>query len=199
MRNISRWQLRQSSRKLLRDAVPRTPSGALSGLYKYSIYGGTIEIVILKTSAKKTSWSSHISLVEQVAFCFCHRGSKKEWLFAFVIEAQRKDGKKYPPTTLNQLLAEVWQYACTRSQDCPKFLDKHERKFDQLNQTLQSVFRELREEGVGAVVKHAHVILPEKEVMLWRMKTIGDHSPVTLQRAVFYYVGKVFCLQGGDE
>ena len=31
------------------------------------------------------------------------------------------------------------------------------------------------------------------------MKTIGDHDPVALLRAVYYYVGKVFCLHGGEE
>ena len=35
--------------------------------------------------------------------------------------------------------------------------------------------------------------------MLWGSKVIGDHTPLALQRAVFFYVGKAFCLRGGEE
>ena len=71
--------------------------------------------------------------------------------------------------------------------------------FRDLNGAVQVRFRELREEGVGAQVSHAPVILPDEEDMLWASKVIGDHSPLSLQRAVFFYVGKAFCLRGGEE
>ena len=39
----------------------------------------------------------------------------------------------------------------------------------------------------------------EEENLLWQSKTIGDHDPLALLRAVFFYVGKSFCLRGGEE
>ena len=43
------------------------------------------------------------------------------------------------------------------------------------------------------------VVLPEEEEKFWSTNVFGVHSPVALQRAVFYYVGKVCCLRGGEE
>lgn len=54
------------------------------------------------------------------------------------------------------------------------------------------------DEGVGTTVKHIPVIKDEKNP-LWSTKTINEHSPVALQQAVFYYVGKGFCLCGETE
>ena len=51
---------------------------------------------------------------------------------------------------------------------------------------------------MGASIKHAPVVRLEEE-LLWSTGTIGDHSPLALQRAVFYYCGEVFCLRGGQE
>ena len=45
---------------------------------------------------------------------------------------------------------------------------------------MDVLFQELREEGVGAVVKHAPVILPKEEDMLWKWGILGDHSPLAL-------------------
>ena len=33
----------------------------------------------------------------------------KKWLPAFVVEARREDGKRYPAPTINQLLAGLWR------------------------------------------------------------------------------------------
>ena len=48
------------------------------------------------------------------------------------------------------------------------------------------------------MIKHAKVVTSEEEDTLWASKVIGDHDPIALQRAVFY-VGKTFCLRGGEE
>ena len=122
-----------------------------------------------------------------------------KWLSAFVVEARREDGQRYPATTISQLLAGLWRYARSKTVDCPNFMDRKDRRFDSLNGAIASVFRKLREDGVGATVKHVAVIRPDEEEILWNTGTIGDHNPLALQRAVYYYVGKVFCLRGGEE
>ena len=39
----------------------------------------------------------------------------------------------------------------------------------------------------------------EEENMLWDKKILGTSNPLMLQRAVFFSVGKVFCLRGGED
>ena len=39
----------------------------------------------------------------------------------------------------------------------------------------------------------------EEENVLWESRVIGDHNPLKIERAVFFYVGKAFCLRGGQE
>ena len=63
----------------------------------------------------------------------------------------------------------------------------------------ESVARQLRKDGVGTSVKHAAIVTPEKENLLLEKGVIGIYSPKSLVRAVFFYVGKAFCLRGGAE
>ena len=49
----------------------------------------------------------------------------------------------------------------------PKFLDQKEPTFRKLHGTMDSLFRKLRQEGVGAVIKHAGMFTAEKENLLW--------------------------------
>ena len=69
-------------------------------------------------------------------------------------------------------------------------MNRKDPNFRELTGALQVRFRQLRGEGVGAQVIHAPVVTPEEEDMLWGSKVIGDHTPLALQRAVFFYVGK---------
>ena len=39
----------------------------------------------------------------------------------------------------------------------------------------------------------------EEESMLWDSKVLGVHTPFALVRAVFFYIGKAFCIRGGQE
>ena len=89
----------------------------------------------------------------------------------FVIEARRENGERYPATT----------------------------RFDRLNGALQTVFKNSRDDGVNATVNHASVISPDEEELLWSTGTIREYSPLALQRAVFFYIGKMFCLRGEAE
>ena len=68
-----------------------------------------------------------------------------------------------------------------------------------LTGAVQVRYGELHTEGVGAVVKHAPTITPQEKNMLWESKVISVHTPLALVRAVFFYVGKTFCVRGGEE
>ena len=78
-------------------------------------------------------------------------------------------------------------------------MNREDPTFKELTGSLRVTCRELRREGVGANVKHAAVFSPAEENALWDLKVSSDHAPVTLQRAVLFYVGKAFCLRAGQE
>ena len=80
-----------------------------------------------------------------------------------------------------------------------KFLSKNDCNFIAFQNTMDSVYRKLRQDGVGAKKKHAKPFSKEEENQLWESGTLGVDDPVSLQRAVFYYNGKNFCLSGGFE
>ena len=124
------------------------------------------------------------------------------WLSCFVIEARRADGKQYPASTINNILAGLYRNAkaeATTGVVVPNFIDTRNPEFRDLRGAMQVCFRKLRESGVGALVKHAPIITVEEENLLWETKTFGDHDPLALLRTVFFYAGKAFCLRGGQE
>ena len=120
------------------------------------------------------------------------------WLSRFVVEAHREDGQPYPPTSISNLLAGLYRECRKYDPNCPNFMNR-KATFKELNGALQVRYRELRKAGVGAVVKHAAVVSPDEEQALWDSKVVDDHDPLALQRAVFFFVGKTFCLSGGQE
>ena len=110
------------------------------------------------------------------------------WLSRFVVEIRREDRQAYPPSSLNNILAGLYRYCrscCPMGSCCPNFMNRKDPQFRELTGAVQVKFRELREQGVGAVVKHASVVTPAEESFFWERQVIGDHSPVALQRVVF--------------
>ena len=55
-------------------------------------------------------------------------------------------------------------HAKTCCRECPNFMDRRDHSFDDLTGALKSVFCKLREQEIGAMVKHAAVVLPEEEI-----------------------------------
>lgn len=50
------------------------------------------------------------------------------------------------------------------------FMDRKEPRFRDLTATIQVRYRELRTEGVGAIVKHAAIVTPEEESLCGSLK-----------------------------
>ena len=119
----------------------------------------------------------------------------QRWLCRFVVEARKQGGEPYPPTTLQSLLSGLLRYMRERRGDTPDFLSKKDVRFQDLRGTLESTFSELHKKGVGAEVKRTK----EEEDQLWRAGMMGVDTPKQLLNAVFFYVGKIFCLRGGVE
>ena len=60
------------------------------------------------------------------------------------------------------------------------------------------LFRQLHQSGVGTDVQHTAVINHEEEDKLWSSGILNVTEPKGLQQALFY-VGKVYCIRGGEE
>ena len=120
----------------------------------------------------------------------------QKWLCRFVVEARKQDGELYPPTSLQNLFSGILR---NLHGDTPDFLSKKDWRFRELRGTMEQTFSDLRKQGVGAEVKHMSIITKEEEDQLWKAKEMDTNAPKQLLQAVFFYVGKVFCLRGGVE
>ena len=121
------------------------------------------------------------------------------WLPRFVLEMRRQDGKPYPSRSTHQLLTGLQHYMLDKNPMATKFLDQKDPRFRDVHGACDSVYRQLHQQGIGTSVRHASVITPEEEEQLWSTSVISITTPHSLQRAVFYYVGKRFCIRGGEE
>ena len=84
--------------------------------------------------------------------------------------------------------------------NCPNFLDKSDNKFWSPQGTLDSYFHKLHSEGIGRKVKHTEVTTTDEEDQLWEASgVLNVTTPRGLQNAVFFTIGKHFCLCGGRE
>ena len=109
-----------------------------------------------------------------------------KWLSLFVIEVRKQDGSKYPSKTIDLLLAGLKRHMKEVNLTAPNFLNEQDQRFSGLRGTRDTVARQLREEGIGAAVKHTEVLSYE-EVLLWDRRLLGVASPRSLFNAVFFH------------
>ncbi len=121
------------------------------------------------------------------------------WLSRFVVEVRRNDGCPYPPRTIHQILSGILRHMRSINPMCPNILDRKDGRFRKISGSCEVVFRQLRQAGVGASIKHTATITMEEEQRLWESGVMNVEEPFGLFRAIFYYVGKVCCLRGGEE
>lgn len=81
----------------------------------------------------------------------------------------------------------------------PNLMSKENASFASFHVTLDNLFKKLRSDGVGAESQQTEGISREEEDKLWTSGVLNIVSPKGLLRCVFFYVGKSFCLRGGEE
>lgn len=121
------------------------------------------------------------------------------WLSRFVAEVRKQNGAPYPPRSIQLILSALQREMLDKNPEVPKFMDQSVTVYRGLHRTCDSVYRELHKQGIGATVRHTAVFSVEEENKLWEAGVLAITSPKALQRAVFFYVGKFFCIRGGDE
>ena len=89
--------------------------------------------------------------------------------------ARRTDGKLYPPKMLYYLLTSLLRHMCDVDQRALNFLDQNEPAFRKLHGTMGSLFRKLRQAGVGVDIKYACVLLQRKRICFGSVELLGTH------------------------
>ena len=105
------------------------------------------------------------------------------WLCVFVKEARRVDGTPYTPRSLSQILSGLQRFMNSRispTKPKVKLTDASSANFKELHNVLETLYRELHSQGVGAFRKQAEVISRDEESLLWERGAIGVHSPLAL-------------------
>ena len=119
------------------------------------------------------------------------------YLSWFVIEVRKRNGSRYPPSTIHLILCGLQRIMRLKNAAPFDIFSKRDVRFNPLHKTMESVFQQLHNEGVGTVVQHTSIITATEEASLWAKGVLGDHSPLSLVRAVFYLNSRNFCLRGG--
>ena len=104
-------------------------------------------------------------------------------LSLFVVEASKQDGKPHPAKTVYHLLAGILRYMREADPKAPNFLDQ---KDGDLHGTMDTHFRALRQQGVGAQVNHAKLLTPEEENLMWQLVVMGTNTTRAPLQAVFF-------------
>ena len=71
--------------------------------------------------------------------------------------------------------------------------------FSSFRKTLDAEMKWLQSQGIVSVEKHAEIITPEEEDLLWKKNLLGDHSPKSLLDTMIFYNGLFFALHSGNE
>ena len=83
--------------------------------------------------------------------------------------------------------------------DSFNIFDQTNNSFKMLRRTCDSLFRELRQEGVGSSSKSTEPITKDDEQLLWFSGQLDPSTPRGLLNAVFFLNGKNCVLRGGAE
>ena len=121
------------------------------------------------------------------------------WLCRFVTELWKKDGQPYPLKIIKYILATLQWKMLDTNLNAVKFLDSSQSAFRELRRTCDTVYRDLHTQGIGATIHHTPTFSTEDENKLWSTGVLGYSTPKSLQWAVFFYIGKRFCIRGGEQ
>ena len=81
----------------------------------------------------------------------------------------------------------------------PNLFAKNNPAFQTLHNTMDSVYRKLRSDGIGTQKHCTETFSKEEENKLWECGVLGVDNPPSLLCAVFFSNGKNVCLRGGNE
>lgn len=126
------------------------------------------------------------------------KGDLDSQLQYFIFETRKKNGERYPATTLRDIFQGI-------SYHVKIVISKGWRLFDddqfQLSRNaLDAAMKEANKSNITSAGNGASTpITLQQEDKLWETGVLGDDNPTTLLRTIFYSAGKFFGLRGGKE
>ena len=107
------------------------------------------------------------------------------WLSYFAAETRTITESQYPPNTVYCLLSGIQRHMKNTNADAPTFL-KEDNRFKVLHNTLDVIFRGLREKNTGTPTSH-HLPFDNYEIDLpWATGVLGTGNPSSLLNAAFF-------------
>ena len=87
-----------------------------------------------------------------------------KWLAVYITETKKVNGEPYPPSTLQSLLSGLlWHMRSIDDMWAPNIFEKNDPSFRELHFTMDSLYRKLRSEGVGAEKHSAEPFIIDDE------------------------------------
>ena len=123
------------------------------------------------------------------------KGQLCKWLCKFGIETRKKDGKHYPPKTIQHYLMGIQRHI--RLQKQSNFNLMTDPEFLPLRNLLDSLYRKLHSAVTGTSVRKTEVLDDEDEEKLWASGVLNPDTPQGLLNCAFFLNGKNGCLRGG--
>ena len=128
----------------------------------------------------------------------CSKELLNKWLCVYVSETRNKFGNLHSPRSIYALLCGILRKMRAENPNYPNFLESSDPEFLSLTRTLDNLFKSLRLQGVGST-SATECISAEEEELLWSSAVLKTDTPMGLVQAAFFFIGKSFCLQGGQE
>ena len=98
------------------------------------------------------------------------------------------------PQDIHQILLDYkGTYILAKNPSTSKFVDSAEACFWEIHGNCNTIYRDLCSKGIGVEV--CHTCYQKK----WLYSVLSVTNSKTLQRCVFFYVGKYFCIRGQQK
>ena len=123
-----------------------------------------------------------------------------KWLSAYIAETRKVNGDPYPPATLQSLLSGLLRHMRNIDESrAPNIFASDNPAFKEFHYTMDSLYKQLRSDGVGSEKNSAQPFTKEDESILWEQGVLGALSPASLCELFFFYNSKNFFFRGGEE
>ena len=120
------------------------------------------------------------------------REQLNKWLSAYVAELRKVNGEPYPPSTLQSLLSGLLRYM--RSVDekrAPNIFAKSNPAFKELHCTMDSVYKQLCSDGVGAEI-HSAEPFSKRKTSCWNRESWVPIHPILYFKLCFSITARTF-------
>ena len=122
-----------------------------------------------------------------------------KWFSLFMLETRRKDGTKFPASSMNSLVCALQRLRRERDPLALSILDDRHPGLAEFRTVRDAVSLTAEQEGLGGVKRFGKGITADEEEQLWASGVLGVTTPVSLLNAVFFLTGKIIGIRGGHE